>query len=220
MLIVLSRNQPHLGMLFLWSTPLKECCFPILFRWSEKYSKNIPCFHGTHSGVSKGCGHEQIWNTLTTHFLLQAVAFLSSLQEEATSVFLVLCHLYLWKEIWSSQWLLQSWFGGNSWPLNATVVLLSWNSPFQIYPFHLMLMMFYWRSQLILSLTRCFCLPYTWLPSFSSPFTGVLVSSVHMTRIDPGSWPVLMCTVVFASWVIELPQLPLVNLFFYLTLVG
>lgn len=119
MLILLLRNQLHLGMSFLWSSFLRVVFFFLsffFFRWSEESSKNIPYFHSPHSGVSKGCGRGQIWNTHTPFSSLQAVAFLSSQQEEATSVFLVLCHFYLWKEIWSLQWLLQSWLKRMSLP--------------------------------------------------------------------------------------------------------
>lgn len=118
-------------------------------------------------------------------------------------------------------------YGCGSLPLNP-MVLLPWNSPISnllIFTNFLLLLAFPLAVNNVLfqatvrSVTaRLFCLPYTWLSSFSSPFRGVLVSSVHMTRIVQGSWPMLMCILVFASWVIELPQLPLVNVFFYLGL--
>lgn len=53
--------------------------------------------------------------------------------------------------------------------------------------------------------------PKLW--SFSSLFSGILVSSVRRTRIVRDSWPVLTCTVVLASeW--RLQPLHLVNVFY------
>lgn len=141
--------------------------------------------------------------TLTPIFFLQAVAFLSHLQEEATHLFLVFCHLYVWKEIWPSKW----------WPSSLLEELTL--APSTLSPPHFTVPGFVtsflccqpttcWQGFLVLGHsscpTLCFCCPpYTWLSSFSSPFSDILVSSVHRTRIVPGSWLVPVCTVGF--WV-------------------
>lgn len=124
--------------------------------------KIIPCFHSTHSRVPKG-----MWpwaNLKYSHpvFFLQAVAFLGSLQEEATSVFLVLCHLYLWKEIRSLQWLTQNWlesltieFSCSCIPMKFPISGFCASSVFfccQLSPVS-MLMMSYFMSRFILSQT-------------------------------------------------------------------
>lgn len=106
-------------------------------------------------------------------FFLQAVAFLSSLQEDATGVFLDLCHLYLWKEIWSSPWLLQSL-------LEARTVECNWSFALLKLPISYPLCFTNFLLLLAFALGREWC-----LISGHSPFCHSLASFVYLTHDCP-----------------------------------
>lgn len=122
-------------MSFLSSSPLiKACCFYIICRWSEESSKTIPFSHSTGSGISKGRGCEQIWNTQTP-FLPIGFCFSHQPTERSHKCIFSPRPFILVKGNLVIAVIAAILVGGcdcSSWPSNAAGVLLPWNSAFQI----------------------------------------------------------------------------------------